>query len=175
MWKHFKLQRMDEFRIRCEFGEKSQAYKDGIEFIVDYDDFINYVMGYSFTMNTYGYVVYSSRKDGLCNKSLHRVIMGEPDDMTIDHINHDKLNNCRSNLRIATRQQNNMNQSKRKDNKSDVIGVSWSKTSEKWRAQIKVNNKQFHLGYFDNFEDACKARKNAEIKYFGEYRNKDNQ
>jgi hypothetical protein len=55
---------MDEFRIECEFGEMTQAYKNGTKFYVDYDNFINHVMGYSFMMNN-GYVIYSSRKDGL--------------------------------------------------------------------------------------------------------------
>ena len=166
---------MDEFRIRCEFGDMTQAYKDGIEFIVDYDDFVNHVMGYNFAMDTKGYVVYTSRKDGLNNKLLHRVIMGEPDGMFIDHIDHNPHNNCRSNLRIATPQQNSMNRGKHKRNKSGIIGVSWDKKNEKWLATIALNNKNIHLGRFDDFEEACQARKDAEIKYFGEFRNKDNE
>jgi hypothetical protein len=166
---------MDEFRIRCNFGEMTQAYKDGIEFIVEYDDFINHVMGYKFMMNNNGYVVYSSRKDGLCHKLLHRVIMDCPDDMVIDHKDHNPLNNSRSNLRICTKHQNEMNQSKPKNNTSGVIGVGWYKASEKWMAQIRLNNKRIHLGLFDDLEEASKARKDAEIKYFGEFRNKDNE
>ena len=166
---------MDEFRIKCEFGERTKAYKDGIEFIVDYDDFVNHVMGYSFMTNATGYVVYSSAKDGLNSKKLHRVIMNCPDDMVVDHINRNKLNNCRSNLRICTHQQNQMNVSKRKDNKSGVIGVAFRKDNNSWQARLTLNNKQINLGNFNDFEEACKARKEAEIKYFGEYRNKDNE
>jgi hypothetical protein len=166
---------MDEFRIRCEFGERTQAYKDGIEFIVDYDDFINYVMGYRFTMTKDGYVRYSSTKDGMNSKLLHRVIVDCPEDMVIDHINRDKLNNCRSNLRIATQQQNSMNRSKTKRNKSGVIGVSWHKGAKKWQADIMLNNKTKYLGCFDDLEEACEVRKDAEIKYYGEFRNKDNE
>jgi hypothetical protein len=166
---------MDEFRIECDFGKRTQAYKDGKKFYVDYDDFINHVMGYSFAMSNNGYVVYSSAKDGLCNKYLHRLIMDCPDDMFIDHINHNRLNNCRSNLRIVTQHQNNMNQGKRKDNKSGVKGVHWYKKYEKWRVDIALNNKHIHLGYFKDFDEACKARKEGEIKYFGEYRNKDKE
>ncbi len=166
---------MAEFRIECEFGERTQAYRDGKKFYVDYDDFINHVMGNRFKMNNKGYVVYSSTKNGLHNKLLHRVIMDCPDDMMIDHVNHDRLNNMRSNLRICTNQQNNMNRVKQKTNKSGVIGVHWDKKREKWKAEIKLNNKMIHLGRFDNFEDACKARKEGEIKYFGEFRNKHNE
>ena len=165
---------MDEFRIKCEFGERTKAYKDGIEFIVDYDDFVNHVMGYSFKMNK-GYVMFSGSKDGLHNKSLHRVILDCPEGMVIDHIDNNPLNNCRSNLRIVSQQQNIMNNGKSKRNKSGVIGVSWHKPYEKWRALIMLNKKMIHLGYFDNFDEACQARKDAEIKYFGEFRNKDNE
>ena len=166
---------MDEFRIECEFGDMTQAYKNGKKFNVDYDDFIHHVMGYSFKMNNKGYVQYSGRKDGLHNKYLHRIIMNCPDDMFVDHIDHDRLNNMRSNLRIVTNQQNNMNVSKPKDNKSGILGVHWSKTSEKWVAQIRFNKKYINLGYFDNLDEASRVRKEAEKKYFGEFRNKDNE
>jgi len=167
---------MEEFRIECEFGERTQAYRDGKKFYVDYDDFIHHVMGYSFRMSTgNGYVRYSSAKDGLCLKPLHRVIMDCPENMVIDHIDHNPLNNMRSNLRIVTQHNNMMNQSKRKDNKSGVIGVAFRKDNNKWQARLRLNKKNIHLGYFDDFEEACQTRKDAEIKYFGEFRNKDNE
>jgi hypothetical protein len=166
---------MEEFRIECEFGDMTQAYKNGTKFYVDYDNFIHHVMDYRFCRDNNGYVMYSSRKDGLCHKYLHRIILDCPDNMMIDHIDHNKLNNMKSNLRICTNQQNNMNASKRKDNTSGVIGVCWYKANEKWMARIKLNSKDIHLGYFDSLEDAAQARKEAEIKYFGEYRNKDNE
>jgi hypothetical protein len=55
--------------------------RDGIKFYVDKDDYERFVKGYKFMMNNYGYVLYSSTKDGLNNKKLHRVIMDCPDDM----------------------------------------------------------------------------------------------
>lgn len=45
---------------------------------------------------------------------------------------------------------------------SNVIGVSWSKSNNKYRAYINLDGKQKHLGYYDNLEDAVKARKEAE-------------
>jgi hypothetical protein len=66
-------------------------------------------------------------------------------------------------------------QRKTKNNKSGIIGVCWNKREEKWVAQIMLNNKNIHLGRFDDLEEACEARKEAEIKYFGEFRNKDNE
>jgi hypothetical protein len=161
--------------VECEFGDNTQAFKEGKKFYVDWSDYDRCVKGYRFAMNSNVYIMYSSTKDGLCNKYLHRVIMGEPDNMMIDHIDHNPLNNSRSNLRIVTPQQNMMNRGKHKNNTSGVIGVGWNKASEKWRATIKLNNKENYLGMFDNFEEACQVRKEAEIKYFGEYRNKENE
>jgi hypothetical protein len=161
--------------IECEFGSLTKAYRDGIKFYVDENDYERYVKGYKFMMNNKGYVVYSGKKDELNSKRLHRMILDCPENMVIDHIDHNPLNNCRSNLRIVTQQQNMMNQSKTKRNTSGVLGVSWSKTYEKWVAQITLNNKNIYLGRFDDLEEACEVRKEAEKKYFGEFRNKDNE
>ena len=132
------------------------------------DDYEEFVYGYKFCLDK-GYVKYSGRKDGLCKKYLHRIIMDEPEDLVVDHINGDILDNCRNNLRIVTRQQNNMNQGISKNNKSGVSGVHWNKTNDKWRAKIAYKYKDIHLGCFEKLEDATKARKDAEMKYFGEF------
>jgi len=161
--------------VECEFGDDTQANKEGKKFYIDWSDYSRFVAGHRFRINNKGYVMYSSTKDGLHNKLLHRMIMNCPEDMMIDHIDHNPLNNSRSNLRICTNQQNQMNSGKSKNNKSGVIGVHWNKANEKWRAQITLNNKQIHLGLFDNFEEVCKVRKEAEIKYFGDFRNKENE
>lgn len=102
---------------------------------------------------------------------LHRLIMAPDDDMVVDHINHDKLDNRKDNLRICTQQQNMMNNKIRKNNTSGVTGVAWHKEKNKWRSVIMVNHKQIHIGYYSDIDDAIEARRNAEIEYFGEYRN----
>ena len=103
---------------------------------------------------------------------LHRLVMDCPDDMIVDHINHNRLDNRKCNLRICTQHQNSMNQNKRSNNTSGYTGVLWDKAKNKWMARIKVNYKQIFLGYYDTLEKAIEVRKQAEIKYFGEYRNK---
>ena len=50
------------------------------------------------------------------------------------------------------------------------MGVSWDKLKNKWAAYIGINRKRVHLGYFADIQDAIDARVNAEKKYFGEYR-----
>lgn len=105
---------------------------------------------------------------------IHRFIMDCPKDMTVDHINGNKLDNRKSNLRICTMQENNFNNKIYTTNNTGYPGVDWYKKTGKWRARIQVNGKNIHLGLFDNIEDAINVRKQAEIKYFGEYRRGDN-
>lgn len=62
-----------------------------------------------------------------------------------------------------------INQNFRKDNKTGVKGVNFDKRSGKWQAQLQINKKKVLNKCFDNFEDAVKARKEAEEKYFGEF------
>ena len=62
-----------------------------------------------------------------------------------------------------------INQNLRKDNKTGVKGVNWDKQSNRWQAQLQINKKKVLNRYFDNFDDAVKARREAELKYFGRY------
>lgn len=86
-----------------------------------------------------------------------------------DHIDRNSLNNRKYNLRPATQQQNTMNKSKGKRNKSGYIGVYWDSRMNKWCATIKKDYKSIYLGSFNNIEDAVNARKAAEEKYFGDF------
>jgi hypothetical protein len=100
---------------------------------------------------------------------MHRVIMKAKKGEMVDHKNHDTLNNQKENLRLCNCSQNLMNRRRFKNNSSGVIGVSWSKYDKRWRSRIKVNKKQIYLGEFSLLEDAAKARKEAEGKYFKEF------
>ena len=156
--------------ITGNFSNRTKAYKDGITFLVSAEDYEDYVDGYRFCLNDKGYVMYSGAKDGLNGKKLHRIIMGDPEGQFIDHINRDPLDNRRDNLRIVSIQENSMNQTMRKTNKSGVPGVHWCKSTNKWVAQIAYKYKHINLGRFEKLEDARKAREDAEMKYFGEFR-----
>lgn len=102
---------------------------------------------------------------------MHRLIMDEPIGKLVDHKNgeNSRYDNRKSNLRIATHSQNQINKKKLPNKYSDVTGVSWAKQSKKWVAYIGVSGKQVKLGYFDSFDDAVSARKKAEKKYYGEW------
>ena len=88
---------------------------------------------------------------------------------TIDHKDGDRANNKWSNLRNATRQQNNFNIGLRADNSSGHRGVTWYARYGKWRATVKRANVTHSLGYFDKIEDAIAARQAAEPKFYGEF------
>ena len=95
----------------------------------------------------------------------------DPLENLVDHKYGDKSNNKIKDLKLATHAQNCINRfNLNRNNTSGVLGVSWCKFRKKWRVQIMVNGKKKHLGYFINKEDAIKARKEAEIKYIGDFR-----
>ena len=138
--------------MECVFGNRTKAYKEGLKFIVDPDDYEKYVKKNSFQMNDNGYVRFGK---GI---KLHRVIMNVNDPKTdVDHINGNKLDNRKSNLRLCNRSQNCMNRGKPSNNSSGFKGVSFDKQKQKYHAYIKLNYKREHIGYFDTAEEAHQA------------------
>ena len=83
-----------------------------------------------------------------------------------DHKDRDNTLDYRwSNLRPATRSEQNQNRGMQKNNKSGLKGVCWNAKEEKWQAYIYINGRQIYLGLFELKEDAAKARLKAEQKY----------
>ena len=105
-----------------------------------------------------------------CEEGLfHRLILNVEDDLVVDHIDRNKNNNLRNNLRICTRQENTMNSGLSRNNITGVTGVSYRKDKNKWRAYIFLNGKQITLGHFSNFDEAVVARLLGEKEYFGDF------
>ena len=139
--------------------------KKPVAVLVDDEDYEN-VRQYPWSKNYLGYI--SGKVDGK-RVYLHRLIMGYPDGKVVDHINGDKLDNRKQNLRICTVRQNVMNSKTPKNNTSGHTGVSLRSDRKLYRANIMVNRRQIYLGSFERIEDAVLARKQAEVKYFGEF------
>ena len=109
--------------------------------------------------------------DGLRHNILmHREIMGLSygDKLLVDHINHNPLDNRRCNLRICSHKENLRNRRKVKGT-SQYKGVCWSKRVKMWKAQIRVDDHLFGLGYFKVERDAAQAYDMAAKKYFKEF------
>jgi hypothetical protein len=101
---------------------------------------------------------------------MHRFIINAPFGVQIDHINGNKLDNRRSNIRMATVQKNAFNRKKPKGKcTSQYKGVFKRKDLNKWETRIKINNKSIYLGTFVDEVDAAKAYNQAARKYFGEF------
>ena len=92
-------------------------------------------------------------------------------DNKYDHINHNRLDNRKVNLRPVTSHQNAMNMGKKNTNISGVTGVSRKEVvgGYKWIAIIVYNYQSIWLGSHNTFDEAVHARLKGEIKYFGEY------
>jgi hypothetical protein len=93
-----------------------------------------------------------------------------PDGMVRDHIDGNRLNNKRENIRFVTQQQNAWNHKDLSSCKSGVSGVY--KQGSRWRAHIFRGGQHISLGMYDTKEEAIEARRQGEIQYFGEYRRK---
>ena len=112
-----------------------------------------------------GYAVRANQRvNGKIQKklSMHRVILNAPDGVPVDHINRNRLDNRKSNLRLCDSHVNNANASIRSDNTSGCRGVSWNKNNNAWVARIQIRGHRKLLGYFKTFEEAKVAYLNAD-------------
>ena len=105
--------------------------------------------------------------------ALHRLIMCAADGEIVDHINHNTLDNRKSNLRICTNTENMRNSRvyKTSGKTSQYKGVHWRNDCNKYRAAIRVEKKLINLGNFEKEETAALEYNKAAIKYFGEFAN----
>ena len=112
------------------------------------------------------------RRVGIKGKTYqaHRIIMmlcfGHiPENAEIDHINHVRDDNRLVNLRFTTQGENLKNQSVSSKSTTGVTGVYFSKSRNKFIAQIKVNRQVHYLGCYNTLEEAAAARAEANLKF----------
>lgn len=138
-------------------------FMDGTEFLFDKEDY-NKIKDYHWYVHQ-GYIKTVVRGK---NISLHRLVMGVLDDddrKPVDHINRNKLDDRKQNLRIVTTAQNNKNRDRwRKD--GTKVGIYHERN--RWKATIGLNGKCVTIGVYKTYEDAVKARIEAEEKHYGD-------
>jgi len=138
------------FVDNCAIGEMN----DGSKFCIDLIDY-EIVSKYNWNLGLRGYA--KNKKLG----SMHRFLINPPTDMVVDHIDGNKLNNKRSNLRVCTRADNSAN-------RVNVKGYS-KVPSGMYQARICYKGKNMYLGSFDTEKKARKAYEKAAKKLFGEF------
>lgn len=139
------------------------------KFVLVDDAWFETLNHWTWNLSPEGYAVTAFRKPKWQRIYMHRLIMGYPDGKVIDHINADKLDNQRHNLRACGRAENCRRYALPKTNRSGQRGVSWSKCGSKWQSSIQFKGQHIYLGLFENIEDAARAYNRASAKYHGDY------
>ncbi len=139
--------------------------------IVDEED-VDILKTKRWWVSKHGYAQTTSAENPRKNIGMHAFLMGHIPGMEVDHINQNKLDNRRENLRFATRTQNSANRGKNKSvipASSRFKGVCFDKNRGKWLAGIKANYKRINTGRFDTEEEAALYRDLVAMAIQGEF------
>lgn len=145
--------------------------KHGERILISDDDYDLRTFGWYTSANGYavrvitGGIIYMHRTIG---ERMRGTVLGK---LEMDHINHNKLDNRRPNLRTVTRSQNNMNMRKPRNSYSRFKGVSWHSRHHYWQAYITKDQKTIHLGTFKDEMQAALAYDIAAKELYGEFAN----
>ena len=100
---------------------------------------------------------------------MHRLIMKTPNNLIVDHKNHNGLDNQKHNMRNVTKGQNNQHRINHKINASVYKGISINRNTGKWVVRISIDNERLCLGSFEVEEQAALIYNLAALKYHGEF------
>lgn len=157
-----------------EFDVYNQKSEKVNSFIIDSED-LSKIRYKKWRVDTNNRIITGNSSKKNPRRELSRILLDATDEnLIVDYIDGNTLNNRKSNLRICTQEENMRNKSFMSRNTSDVIGVPWDKSHRKWAPEIRFDNKRYHLGRYDSFEEAVYARYVAENIGFKEFRNTNN-
>ena len=146
----------DELKTQLHYDPETGIFTRKLELgrrvkVGDVAGTIDTSTGYS-RINVNGKIWYAHRLAWL-------YMTGEMPINQVDHINSNRYDNRLVNLRLATHEENQKNRIKSKNNTSGYKGVTWDVNRNKWMARAMVNRKTYHLGRYDDAEEAYKAYK----------------
>jgi hypothetical protein len=159
--------------IRIEAGLAFVLLTRGLQAVIAAED-VPLVEGYNWFAAARGKHVYAGRSLWLGGPKpnrlilMHRVLMGDPEGMLVDHVDGDGLNNVRSNLRVAVMAQNLHNTGRHRDNKSGFKGVHEQRPG-RWVAYIMAFGRKEYLGIHDTPDAAHAAYCEASLRLHGEF------
>lgn len=147
-----------------QYMDKIIYLTKGASCIVDSIDY-QYLSQFHWSLNSNGYAVRHVAKSP---EYMHRIIMSPTNGLTVDHINGNRLDNRRANLRLATVSQQHYN-SKKRSRTSRYKGVYWHKQRQKWHSSIRVDGHNVSLGLHKSERLAAISYDRAAARYFGEF------
>lgn len=134
------------------------------------DDDFTHISKYTWR-EKHGYAVtdiWNKRQKKKIMVSMHRLITAASNGVLVDHVNRNRLDNQRENLRICDHQKNQANKAPR--GKTKIKGVEFRNDRKaSWRARLKYNNENIELGYYDNRYEAAKAYNEKSKELFGAF------
>ena len=144
-------------------------YINNSEFIFDIED-LPIIKSRNWYVDKDGYLASSYLYKGRrCFTMFHRLVVNAKPGQVVDHINRNRADNRKQNLRCCSRFENNLNRGRRSSNKSGVIGVYYDVKRNKWIANITYNKRRIFIGRFSTKEAAVKARLAKEAELFKDF------
>jgi len=139
--------------------------KSGQEVYIDEEDY-SFLSKFNWYNNGKGYALTSINGKVI---RMHRLLTNCDKNQEVDHINGNTLDNRKNNLRVCSHKENSRNVKIPSHNTTGYKGVSFNKRKNKYRAYIKYNQKQIHLGYFTDKLQAALSYNEKAIELFGEF------